>query len=57
VNGAARTVLSGSLVSSVAPGAQHLEVMRRTGGKTVPVEVKPGDLRVPLMPGDQVTWN
>jgi hypothetical protein len=57
VNGAPRVVLSGSQISSIAPGAHHVEVLRRTDGRIAPLRVDPGNLRVPLLPGDQVTWN
>jgi hypothetical protein len=59
VNGVARTVLSGSPLSSVAPGAKHVALLRLSGGHLEPFKIDsadPGALRTPLLPGDQVKW-
>lgn len=57
VNGAPRVVLSGSQIASVTPGAHHVEVLRRTDGRVASLKIDPGNLRVALLPGDQVIWN
>lgn len=61
VNGKPRTIIWGSLLSSVVPDRpQHLELERRFQGRLWPVEINPQDseaLRLVLLPGDQVIWN
>jgi hypothetical protein len=60
VNGAPRAVLSGSQLSSVAPAARHVELLRLFGDRLTPVQIDPNDpaaLRSPLLPGDQVEWD
>lgn len=58
VNGVQRTVSSGSVLASVAPGAHHIEVWRRKqGGGAGSTKIDPVELRSPLMPGDRITWN
>jgi len=60
VNGAPRTVLWGSFLASVAPHPRHLELLRLHAGRPTPVVIDPADpnaLRLPLLPGDRVTWD
>jgi len=60
VNGAPRTVLWGSRISTVAPGAQHIELLRLSGGRLTSVEIDtrgPDASLLPLLPGDQVKWD
>jgi hypothetical protein len=60
VNGEPRTVLWGSLLTSVGSGAHHFELLGRSAGGVTPVQVDlsdPNALRTPLLPGDQVKWN
>jgi hypothetical protein len=59
VNGQPRTVLWGSALRSVAPNPKQLEVLRLHAGRAVPVEIDAADpnaLRLPLLPGDRITW-
>ncbi len=59
VNGAPRTVLWGSVLASVAARPQHIELLRRYAGQLTPVEIDSSDsnaLRLPLLPGDRLTW-
>ncbi len=59
VNGAPRTALWGSAVASVAQRPQYLELIRLYEGRPSPVEMDstdPNALRLPLLPGDRVTW-
>lgn len=58
-NGAPRTVLWGSTLGNVAAHARHVELLRRYRGKLLPVELNPADpnaLRLPLLPGDHLSW-
>jgi hypothetical protein len=60
VNGAASTVSWGSLLSSIAEHPHHLELSRMYAGRLVPVQMNANDpaaLRLPLLPGDHVSWN
>jgi hypothetical protein len=60
VNGAARTVVWGSLLESVATHPRQMRLLRLYNGKLTPVEVDvsdPNALRLPLLPGDRVEWN
>ncbi len=60
VNGAARTVAWGSSVANVAPRPKHVELLRLYSGRLTPVEIAPGDpaaLRLPLLPGDRLTFD
>ncbi|MBZ5578390.1 MAG: hypothetical protein LAP40_17635 [Acidobacteriia bacterium] len=60
VNGAPKTVEWGSVLASVAARPRHLELLRLYGGRLTPVEIDPADssaLRLPLLPGDRVTWD
>jgi hypothetical protein len=60
VNGVARTVLWGSRISSVSPGARHIELSRLSGGRLTSVEIDPrasDTSLLPLLPGDQVKWD
>ena len=48
VNGAPRSVLSGSALSLIAPGATHVELLRRSSGRLTRVNIdlsKPNALR------------
>ncbi len=59
VNGAARAVIWGSPVASVVLRPRRLRVMRIYAGRLTPVEIQADDpqaLKLPLLPGDQVTW-
>lgn len=59
VNGANRTVMWGSLLGSVANHPRHFELLRLYAGRPTPVEIDPGDpavLRLPLLPGDRISW-
>jgi len=59
VNGAARTVVWGSLLDSVATHPRTLRLLRWHDGRLTPVDVDAGDanaLRLPLLPGDRVEW-
>lgn len=60
VNGEPRTVLWGSYLGGVAARPRHLELLRLYAGRLTPVEIDPGDpnaLRLPLLPGDRITWD
>jgi hypothetical protein len=60
VNGAARSVVWGSLLDSVAMHPRKLRLLRLYAGQLTPVEVDASDpnaLRLPLLPGDRVEWN
>jgi hypothetical protein len=61
VNGAPRTLPSGSSLGTVARGANHIAVLRRNAqGRVLPLSITSGDpstLRIPLMAGDKITWN
>jgi hypothetical protein len=59
VNGTPRTALWGSFVSSVVARPRHLELLRLFAGRLAPVEMDlsdPNALRLPLLPGDRLTW-
>jgi hypothetical protein len=60
VNGLARTVSSGSLLASVVTGAHQIDVLRRDeAGHVAGLKIEPENpsaLRVPLEPGDRITW-
>ena len=59
VNGAPRTVLWGSLLLSVAAHPRSVELLRWHHGRLTAVEIEPADandLRLPLLPGDRVSW-
>lgn len=59
VNGAPRTVLWGSFLSSVAQKPRQLELLRLYRGRLTPVEIDGSDaaaLRLPLLPGDEIRW-
>ncbi|MBV8895427.1 MAG: hypothetical protein JO051_02870 [Acidobacteriaceae bacterium] len=60
VNGAARNVLWGSPLSDVVGHSQHVELSRIYKGRLAPVKIDARDadaLRLPLLPGDRVTWS
>ena len=59
VNGGARTVVWGSTLASIVVHPRRLQLMRNYSGHPTPVEIQPDDaqaLKLPLLPGDQVTW-
>lgn len=60
VNDKSETVVWGSLLSSVVPEhPRHLEMQRLYEGKPRIVKIDPRDakeLRLPLLPGDRVSW-
>lgn len=59
VNGAERTVPWGNVLENVATHPRHIEMLRLDAGRLVPVEIDSNDpaaLRLPLLPGDRVTW-
>jgi hypothetical protein len=59
VNGAARTILWGSLLGSVVNHPRQVELLRLYVGRPTPVEIDPADpraLRLPLLPGDRIRW-
>lgn len=59
VNGTPRTVLWGSTLSSIAPNPKRLELLRLHAGRPTPVRLDIADnnaLRLPLLPGDRLTW-
>jgi hypothetical protein len=59
VNGMPRTINWGNVLDSVAAHPRHVEVLRLDAGRLVPVEVDaldPAALKLPLMPGDRITW-
>jgi len=60
VNGTARRVIWGSTLGSVAAHPRHIELLRVGNGRLAPVQVDATDpeaLRLPLLHGDQVSWN
>jgi len=60
VNGAARKVVWGSSLGSVAAHPRHIELLRVSNGRLAPIPIDAADpetLRLPLLHGDQVTWN
>jgi hypothetical protein len=60
VNGTPRTILWGSLLSGLAPRPKHVELRRLYGRRLTQVELDPADpdaLRLPLLPGDKITWD
>jgi hypothetical protein len=59
VNGAPRAVAWGNLLDSVAVRPRHVEMLRLDAGRMVPVEIDwkdPAALKLPLLPGDRITW-
>ena len=60
VNGRTRSVTWGSTLGNIANRPHHLEMRRLYAGQLRPVRVDPSDpkaLLLPLLPGDQITWN
>ncbi len=60
VNGKATSVIWGSTLGNIAKQPHHLEVKRLYAGQLRPVRLDPSDveaLLLPLLPGDQITWN
>jgi hypothetical protein len=61
VNGKTNSFVWGSLLSSVVGDhPQHLELRRLYARRLIPVEINLRDtdaLRLPLLPGDHITWN
>lgn len=59
VNGKPRTVFWGSVLASVVESPRHLELLRLSAGRLLPVEIDsqdPNALRLPLLPGDHINW-
>jgi hypothetical protein len=59
VNGEPRRVLWGSLLGAVAVRPKTVQLSRMYAGHPTPVEVDvsdPNALRLPLLPGDRLTW-
>jgi hypothetical protein len=60
VNGKETSVFWGSILGNIAKQPHHLEMKRLYAGHLMPVRLNPHDpkaLLLPLLPGDQVTWN
>ena len=60
VNGKPESVLWGSTLASIAKQPLHLEMKRLYAGQLRPVRIDANDpqsLLLPLLPGDQITWN
>jgi hypothetical protein len=61
VNGEEKVVTWGSQIVSVISGSpRYLEMKRLYKGRLRPVKIDPRDanaLRLPLLPGDEITWN
>jgi hypothetical protein len=60
VNGTPRRVLWGSTLGNVAAHPRHVELLRHDRGRLAPVELDPADpnaLRLPLLPGDHLSWD
>jgi hypothetical protein len=61
VKGEEKVVIWGNQVASVVSGTpRYFEMKRLYGGKLRPVKIDPRDpnaLRLPLLPGDEITWN
>jgi hypothetical protein len=60
VNGAPRSVPWGSRLASITESARHVELLRLHAGRLTPVlfdSSDPDASRLPLLPGDQITWN
>ncbi len=60
VNGSPRNVIWRSVLSDVLHHPQHLELFRIYNGRLTPVKLDANDakaLKLPLLPGDHVTWN
>lgn len=58
-NGAVRTLPWGSTVAQVSGRTHHVELLRPYGGRLTPVQIDATDaqaLRLPLLPGDRLTW-
>jgi hypothetical protein len=60
VNGKSQNVGWGTMLSSLVPRPRHLAMKRLYKGRLVPIKLNPADpdaLRLPLLPGDEITWN
>ena len=60
VNGWPRNVIWRSVLSDVVDHPRHLEFFRIYNGRLSPVKMDTNDakaLKLPLLPGDHVTWN
>lgn len=60
VNGRPRTIDWGSVLASVVNSPSHVEILRSSSGQLRRLEIDPrvpNTLRMPLLPGDQITWN
>jgi hypothetical protein len=59
VNGTPKTTIWGSTVANVAAHPSSIELLRRHAGRFTPVALDSADpqaLRLPLLPGDRLTW-
>jgi hypothetical protein len=59
VNGTPKTVPWGSLLATVAIHPRHVALLRHYKGRLTAVPINADDLnalRLPLLPGDHVTW-
>lgn len=60
VNGTSRDVIWNSMLANIAPHPKNIELLRLYNGRLTPVQLDPYDpkaLRLPLLPGDHVSWN
>ena|SRR5579875_654201 len=60
VNGKPESVLWGSTLASIAKQPHHLEMKRLYAGRPRPIRIDANDpksLLLPLLPGDQISWN
>ncbi len=60
VTGKATSVVWGSTLENIVKEPHHLKVRRLSAGQLRPVRINPSDpkaLLLPLLPGDQITWD
>jgi len=60
VNGKRQMAFWGSSLASIADHPHHLKITRLYAGRQTPIKIDASDrgaLRLPLLPGDQITWN
>lgn len=60
INGKPETVPWGSLLASITEQHPHLSVKRVYGGRLVPIKMDARDrgvMDLPLLPGDEISWN
>ena len=60
VNGKATSVVWGSTLGNIAKQPHHLQIKRLFAGHLRPIRIDQNDpkaLLLPLLPGDQITWN